>query len=330
MTDESVATGMSGETEDADYRGRNAEAPWHIPLRGWRDVLMRVYRESSRDNLSLIAAGMAFYAMLSVAPALAVVISVYGLVNSPEELEVQMVLLSSYLPTEAQGLIQDQLAELVSTQDTNLGYSIVASALVSLWSSARAMKSLFGGHNAVYDEVETRGWFWLTLQSVSFTLAGILILVLTLSSIALVPVVLSYLPISSFDYLLIRGLNWLLVSAVVLGGLAVLYRYGPSRTRAQWRWVSLGALVAWITWVVASGGFSWYVTHFDSYQKTYGALGAVAILLMWFYVSAYAVLIGGELNAELEHQTTIDSTVGPDRPLGERGAVMADQVGPVQ
>ncbi len=330
MTDESVATGMSGETEDADYRGRNAEAPWHIPLRGWRDVLMRVYRESSRDNLSLIAAGMAFYAMLSVAPALAVVISVYGLVNSPEELEVQMVLLSSYLPTEAQGLIQDQLAELVSTQDTNLGYSIVASALVSLWSSARAMKSLFGGLNAVYDEVETRGWFWLTLQSVSFTLAGILILVLTLSSIALVPVVLSYLPISSFDYLLIRGLNWLLVSAVVLGGLAVLYRYGPSRTRAQWRWVSLGALVAWITWVVASGGFSWYVTHFDSYQKTYGALGAVAILLMWFYVSAYAVLIGGELNAELEHQTTIDSTVGPDRPLGERGAVMADQVGPVQ
>lgn len=321
---------MSGETEDADYRGRNAEAPWHIPLRGWRDVLMRVYRESSRDNLSLIAAGMAFYAMLSVAPALAVVISVYGLVNSPEELEVQMVLLSSYLPTEAQGLIQDQLAELVSTQDTNLGYSIVASALVSLWSSARAMKSLFGGLNAVYDEVETRGWFWLTLQSVSFTLAGILILVLTLSSIALVPVVLSYLPISSFDYLLIRGLNWLLVSAVVLGGLAVLYRYGPSRTRAQWRWVSLGALVAWITWVVASGGFSWYVTHFDSYQKTYGALGAVAILLMWFYVSAYAVLIGGELNAELEHQTTIDSTVGPDRPLGERGAVMADQVGPVQ
>ena len=321
---------MSGETEDADYRGRNAEAPWHIPLRGWRDVLMRVYRESSRDNLSLIAAGMAFYAMLSVAPALAVIISVYGLMNSPEELKIDMEVLSSYLPTDAQGLIQDQLAELIRTQDTNLGFSIVASALVSLWSSARAMKSLFGGLNAVYDEVETRGWFWLTLQSVSFTLAGILILVLTLSSIALVPVVLGYLPISSFDYLLIRGLNWLLVSAVVLGGLAVLYRYGPSRTRAQWRWVSLGALVAWITWVVASGGFSWYVTHFDSYQKTYGALGAVAILLMWFYVSAYAVLIGGELNAELEHQTTIDSTVGPDRPLGERGAVMADQVGPVQ
>ena len=330
MTDESVATGMSAETEDADYRGRNAEAPWHIPLRGWRDVLLRVYRESSRDNLSLIAAGMAFYAMMSVAPALAVIISVYGLVNSPEDLKFDMEVLSSYLPTDAQGLIQDQLAELVSTQDTNLGFSIVASALVSLWSSARAMKSLFGGLNAVYDEVETRGWFWLTLQSVSFTLAGILILVLTLSSIALVPVVLGYLPISSFDYLLIRGLNWLLVSAVVLGGLAVLYRYGPSRTRAQWRWVSLGALVAWITWIVASGGFSWYVTHFDSYQKTYGALGAVAILLMWFYVSAYAVLIGGELNAELEHQTTIDSTVGPDRPLGERGAVMADQVGPVQ
>lgn len=321
----------SAGSEDAldTTRGRTALAPWHIPLRGWRDVVLRVHKESSRDNLSLIAAGMAFYAMLSVAPALAAIVSIYGLVVSPEELGLQMEVLSSYLPTEAEELIQAQLAELVSTRDNSLGWGIVASVGISLWSASRAMKSLFGGLNAVYDELETRGWFWLALQSVSFTLAGILALGLTVVGLAVVPLVLSYLPMSDFFNLAARCVSGLLVSLVVLGGLAVLYRYGPSRSRAQWRWVIVGALVAWVTWGAASAGFSWYVSNFNSYQNTYGALGAVAILLMWFYVSAYAMLIGGELNAELEHQTSQDSTVGNDRAMGDRGAVMADQLGPV-
>ena len=310
-------------------RGRFATSPWQIPWRGWRDVLLRVKHEAAADNLSLIAAGMAFYAMLSVAPALAVIISVYGLVVSTEDLQAQMLVLSSYLPNEAQQLIQSQLAELVGTTETSLGWGLIASALISLWSASRAMKSLFGGLNAVYDEIESRGWFWLTLQSVSFTLAGILLLVLTLGTMAILPLVLSYLPLSDFNVVLVRLLSWVLVSAVVLAGLAVLYRFGPSRTRANWRWVTIGALVAWAAWIAASGALSWYVSNFDSYQRTYGALGAVAILLMWFFISAYAMLIGGELNAELEHQTQHDSTVGPERPMGERGAVMADQLGAI-
>lgn len=330
---ETLTTGMSGVSgapgATPSNRGRDVTSPWHLPWRGWRDVLLRVKQEAANDNISLIAAGMAFYAMLSVAPALAVIISVYGLVVSPEELQAQMLVLSSYLPTEAQSLVQAQLAELVGTTETSLGWGLIASALISLWSASRAMKSLFGGLNAVYDELETRGWFWLTLQSVSFTLAGILVLVLTLGTMAILPLVLSYLPLSEFDTILVRALSWALVSIVVLAGLAVLYRYGPSRTRADWRWVTIGALVAWITWIAASGALSWYVSNFDSYQRTYGALGAVAILLMWFFVSAYAMLIGGELNAELEHQTQHDSTVGPERPMGERGAVMADQLGEV-
>lgn len=313
----------------ADNRGRFASAPWQIPWRGWRDVLLRVKEEAALDNLQLIAAGMAFYAMLSVAPALAVIISVYGLLTSPEALTRQMVVLSSYLPDEARALVEDQLAELMSTAETNLGWGLVASAMISLWSASRAMKSLFGGLNAVYDERETRGWFWLTLQSVTFTLAGILLLVLTLATLTVVPLAVDYLPISNFNAILIRFLSTAVVSLVVLAGLAVLYRYGPSRTRAHWRWVIIGALVAWVTWIAASGGLSWYVSNFDSYQRTYGALGAVAILLMWFFVSAYAMLLGGELNAELEHQTQQDSTVGPEQPMGERGAVMADQLGAI-
>ena len=310
-------------------RGRQASSPWQMPWRGWRDVLLRVRTEASDDNISLVAAGMAFYAMLSVAPALAVIISVYGLVVSTEDLQAQMLVLASYLPDEAQALIEAQLNELVDSTSTQLGWSLVASATISLWSASRAMKSLFGGLNAVYDEVETRNWFWLALQSVAFTLAGILLLVLTLGTIALLPLVLDYLPLSDFNALLLRILSAALVSAVVLLGLAVLYRFGPSRRPAQWRWVTLGALVAWVAWVGASSGLSWYVSNFDSYQRTYGALGAVAILLMWFYVSAYAVLIGGELNAELEHQTRVDSTIGDAQPMGQRGAVVADRLGPV-
>ena len=327
---ETLTTGMAGASNtQADNRGRDVTSPWHFPWRGWRDVLLRVKQEAANDNISLIAAGMAFYAMLSVAPALAVIISVYGLVVSPGELQDQMLELSSYLPGEAQSLVQAQLEELVGTTETSLGWGLIASAMISLWSASRAMRSLFGGLNAVYDEIETRGWFWLTLQSVSFTLAGILLLVLTLGTMAVLPLVLGYLPLSDFNMVLVRVLSWALVSFVVLVGLAVLYRFGPSRARPEWRWVIIGALVAWVTWVVASGALSWYVSNFDSYQRTYGALGAVAILLMWFYVSAYAMLLGGELNAELEHQTQHDSTVGPDRPMGERGAVMADQLGAV-
>ena len=310
-------------------RGRNARSPREIPLRGWRDVLLRVHQEAAADNVGLIAAGMAFYALLSLAPALAVIISVFGLMVSPEELQSQMLVLSSYLPEEAQSLVQNQLTELVSDRSPQLTWGIAASIGVSLWGSSKAMKALFGGMNAVYDEVETRPWWLLTLQSLLFTLAGILLLVAIVATLGVLPLVLSWLPMTEFQSLLTRGVSWVVISTVVLCGLAVLYRFGPSRARPKWRWVTVGAFVAWIIWVAASAGFSWYVSNFDSYQRTYGALGAVAILLMWFFVSAYAVLIGGELNAELEHQTSEDSTVGGNRPLGERGAVVADKVGHV-
>ncbi|MEM7219849.1 MAG: YihY/virulence factor BrkB family protein [Pseudomonadota bacterium] len=323
------AAGADADTQTARNRGRGAHYPWQIPLLGWRDVLLRVYHESHADNLTLIAAGMAFYAMLSVAPALAFIISLYGLLVSPEQLQAQMLVLSSYLPGDAQVLVQDQLAELVTTQTRNLGWSLGVSATISLWSASRAMKSLFMGLNAVYDEIETRPWIIVMGQSLLFTLIGIVVLLLVISTMAILPALLAYLPLNEAGEVLFHTSSFLIVSGVVLGGLAVLYRFGPSRTRPRWRWVAVGALVAWLAWGLASAGLSWYVGNFDSYQRTYGALGAVAILLMWFFVSAYAVLIGGELNAELEHQTEIDSTVGEARPMGERGALMADTVGHV-
>jgi len=188
------------------------------------------------------------------------------------------------------------------------------------------MKSLFGGLNAVYEEDETRSFLHLTLQSLLFTLAGIVVLVLMLAVVALLPLLLELVALPGASEWLVRGLSWLVIAVVAMLGFAVLYRYGPARTQPQWRWVSVGAVFALVVWLLSSAGLSWYVSSFDSYQRTYGSLGAVVVLLMWFFLSAYAVLMGGELNAELEHQTAIDSTVGKPQPMGLRGAAVADRL----
>lgn len=312
-----------------DARGRDASSPREIPLRGWRDVLLRVKHEAKADNVALVAAGMAFYAMLSVAPTLAFILSVYGLVVSPEGVQAQIQALSSYLPEDAGATILAQLQDVATSAQKNIGWGIVLPAALSLWSASKAMRSLFGGLNAVYDEAETRGFVQLTFQSLLFTLAGIVILVLMLMVIAVLPVALQILSLPVSSESTVRVLSWLLMALVATVGLAIVYRFGPSRARPQWQWVTVGAVFALLVWLLSSAGLSWYVSSFDSYQKTYGALGAVVVLLMWFFLSAYAVLLGGELNAELEHQTTVDSTIGEPLPMGERGAVVADTVGAV-
>ena len=305
---------LHGKTRDP--RGRDASSPTEIPWRGWRDVLLRVKHEANHDNIGLVAAGMAFYAMLSVAPTLAFIISVYGLLVTPEGVQSQVTTLSTYLPADAGAMITSQLQDVANAADRSLGWGIVFAALLSLWSASKAMRSLFGGLNAVYDEVETRGFVQLTAQSLLFTLAGICVLILMLGVFALLPLVLKVvaLPVSEN---LVRLFSWLLIGLVAMCSIAVLYRFGPARSRPQWRWVTVGAVVALVLWLGSSAGLSWYVSNFDSYQKTYGALGAMVVLLMWFFLSAYAVLLGGELNAELEHQTAVDSTIGAPRPDGE-------------
>lgn len=308
-------------------RGRDASSPSEIPLVGWRDVLLRVMHEAKLDNLTLIAAGMAFYAMLSVAPTLAVMVSLYGLLVSPEQVQAQIELLSSYLPPDAAATVLTQMQGVATAEQASLGWGMALAALISLWSASKAMKSLFGGLNTVYEEYETRSFLVVSAQSLFFTLAGIVMLVLMLSVVALLPVLLDVLALPGSRELMVRVLSWLVIAGVALVALAVLYRYGPSRSKPQWQWVTVGALFALVIWLASSMALSWYVASFDSYQRTYGSLGAVVVLLMWFFLSAYAVLLGGELNSELEHQTEIDSTVGAPQPMGQRGAKVADTLG---
>ncbi len=316
-------------TKTRDARGRDAGSPAEIPLRGWRDVLLRVKHEARHDDISLVAAGMAFYAMLSVAPTLAFIISVYGLLVTPEGVQNQIAALASYLPPDAGAMIESQLHDVASARSETLGWSIVFAALLSLWSASKAMRSLFGGLNAVYDELETRSYLRLTAQSLLFTLAGICVLILMLSVVALLPLVLKVIALPVSSETLVRVFSWAMICVVAMISIAVLYRFGPARSKPQWRWVTVGAVVAMVLWLASSAGLSWYVSSFDSYQRTYGALGAMVVLLMWFFLSAYALLLGGELNAELEHQTSVDSTVGSPQPMGQRGAVVADSLGPV-
>ena len=310
-------------------RGRYAASPLQMPLSGWRDVLLRVKHEARRDNLSLIAAGMAFWALLSVAPALALLASVYGLLITPEALADQMDLVAAYLPLSAQQLLAGQLSDLAEIEYGRLSFSILLSAGLSLYGASKVTTALFAGLNAVYDEVEKRPYWTRTFQSLAFTLGALVLFVVMLISLAIIPSVIDYLRLSALEYGMVRLGSLFVVGTCMVLALAVAYRYGPSRRQARWRWVSVGATFAFVVWGIASALLSWYARQFGTFQETYGALGAVVVLLMWFYLSAYSVLLGGELNAELEHQTEVDSTVGNDLPLGDRGAVMADNVGPI-
>lgn len=310
-------------------RGRYAASPLQMPLNGWRDVLLRVKHEARRDNLSLVAAGMAFWALLSVAPALALLVSLYGLLITPEALADQFEQVTGYLPPAAEALLFGQLKDLAEIDYGALGFGIFLSAALSLYGASKATTALFAALNAVYNELERRPYWQRLLQSLLFTFGALLLFVVMLLSLAIIPSALAYLNLSILEFGLLRFGSLFVVAVSMVLALAVAYRYGPCRRYARWRWVSAGALFAFVVWGIASFVLSWYATRYGTFQETYGALGAVVVLLMWLYLSAYAVLLGGELNAELEHQTELDTTVGEDRPRGERGAVMADNVGPI-
>ena len=313
--------------EEQDGRGRFAVRPGEIPVRGWRDVLLRVKGQIAEDNLSVVAAGVAFYAMLAVFPALAALVSGYGLVANPADVQQQLSAVAGVLPAEAYSLLDKQLTAIVTKPQSALSLAAVAAILFALWSAAKGVKALIVALNIVYDETEKRGFLKLNAVAVCLTAGGIVFIGLALASVVVLPVVLEALGLGGIAETLIRLLRWPLLAAVVYIALTVLYRFGPNRTEAQWKWVSWGAILATALWLAASALFSFYVASFGNYNETYGSIGAVVVLLMWFYIGAYIVLLGAELNSEMEHQTRMDTTVARGRPMGQRGAYVADTLG---
>jgi membrane protein len=308
-------------------RGRDAATPGEIPKSGWRDILLRLKDEQSKDNLSMIAAGVAFYAFLAIFPALAAMVSVYGLAFDPHEVQEQIAAISALLPRQAAGILTDQLAQLTAEPSQGLGWGLALGLVLTLWSASQGVKALMTSLNVVYDEEETRGFVRYNLTALALTFAALVFVLVTLAVIALVPVAISFLGLTGVVEWAVRLLRWPILAALVMVGLAALYRFAPARARPQWRWVSWGAALATMLWLLGSIAFSVYVSNFGSYDETYGTFGAVVVLMLWFNLTAYVILLGGELNAEMEHQTARDTTEGGERPLGSRNAYVADTVG---
>jgi membrane protein len=308
-------------------RGREAGRPGEIPSRGWLDIAKRVKRQIKEDKLSIIAAGVAFYGLLAVFPGLVALVGIYGLLADPAQIERQMGAFSAMLPPQAAEVLLTQLHDLASTDRTALGFGAIAGLLLALWSASAAVRTLMEALNVAYDEEESRGFIRFYGTALLLTLAGIVGVILAIGLVVALPAVLGLAGLSSVVDILVRIVRWPVLALLAIVGFAVVYRYGPSRRKPRWRWVSWGATVAVALWIVGSALFSLYVTRFGNYNETYGAAGAVVILLMWFLLSSYAILIGAEINAATERQTRKDTTAGGDKPMGARGAYAADTVG---
>lgn len=305
-------------------RGEYADTPLEIPRRGWRQVLLRVKDEIGNDNLSIVAAGVSFFALLAIFPGLAALVMIYGLVADPTQVTEQLAPLRSLMPEGAYAILETQLTALASKQSVTMGLGLIFSVGLAIWSSAKGVKSLFMALNIAYEEREDRGFIGLNLTALAFTAGAVIFVIAAIGLIAGLPAAFALIDIAGIMETLALWLRWPLIAVMAILALAILYRWGPSRAPARFRWITPGAVVATLLWLAGSLAFSFYVENFGSYNETYGSLGAVIILLMWFYVSAYCVCLGAELNGELEHQTRRDSTTGPARPAGSRGAYVAD------
>ena len=308
-------------------RGRHAERPGKIPARGWMDILWRAWNEVSDANLFLVAGGVTYAVLLALFPGLAALVAIYGLVLDPSQVETQVSALSGVLPEQSQQLLVDELHKLISASSGTLGLGAAFGLALALWSASRGMSGLITALNIAYEEKERRGFFKLNLLALVLTVALVLGGLVIIALVAVLPAAVHLIGLGDAAKWLLLVLEWPLLVTVVMFGLAAIYRYAPDRDKPQWRWVSPGAIAATSLWIIGSIAFTIYVANFSSYDKTYGSLGGVIILLTWLYLSALVVLLGAVINAQSEMQTSEDSTDGPPVPMGERGARAADRLG---
>jgi membrane protein len=308
-------------------RGRRAEAPWQIPWRGWKDILWRTYQQIGEDRLLAVAAGVVFYGLLALFPALTAIVSLYGLFANAATINDHLTMAAGILPGGAIDIIREQVVRLASKGDAKLGFGFILGLGIALWSANAGMKAIIDALNVVYEEKEKRGFIKLNLICLAFTLAAIAALLLALGAVVVLPLLLAWLSFATVTASLVQYARWPVLLVLVIVGLALIYRFGPSRREARWQWLSVGSVFAAVAWLGSSALLSWYLGSFAHYDATYGSLGAAIGMMMWMWISSIVILFGAQLNSEIEHQTARDSTVEHDKPLGARGAVMADTVG---
>lgn len=308
-------------------RGRGATNPRQLPMRGWKDIILRSWEEVSENNIFLVAGGVTYAVLVALFPALAALVSIYGLLLDPSQVERQVASLSTVLPPASTKMIGDELHSLVTASSGSLSISAGVALLFALWSASRGMSGLITALDIAYGEKETRGFFKFNFLAIGLTLLGLIGGTVIIALVGVLPAAIQIIGLGSSTKWLLLLLEWPLLLVVVLTGLAALYRYAPNRDAARWQWVSPGAIVATVLWLLGSIAFTVYVSHFNSYDKTYGSLGGVVILLTWLYLSSFVALFGAVINAQSERQTKEDSTEGHPKPMGARGAYAADTVG---
>jgi membrane protein len=328
---QAASADVDSATAQEPGRGRRARKPQQIPAKGWLDIALRVNEQLTTDNASLIAAGLALYALLAIFPALTAIVLLYGLFASPAQIAQQLQSFQGLLPAEGLSILEGQLGTLASQQNETLGFGLVIAVALALWSARKGIVALMSVANVAYDEDESRGFFKRLFISLAFTVGMVLGFIVVIGLGVAVPVALSFVPLGAAAEAVLLVLRWAVLWLIAVVGLSLVYRFAPDRRPAQWRWLNWGAAIAATLWLAGSLLFAVYVRKFgSSYGETYGALGGVVVMLLWLYLSAYLVILGAEINSEMERQTAHDTTAGPPKPLGERGAYAADTLGPTR
>ena len=315
-----------GTEKPASEKGRDAENPAQIPAGGWKDILKRTYEQVGKDRLLAVSAGVVFYGLLAMFPAITALVSSYALFADPSTINKHLAFISDVLPAGTFSIVEDQIKRVVAKGDVKLGASFAFGLALAIWSANGGMKAVLDALNVVYDEEEKRGFIKLNAISLTFTLGGLLSILVAIGLVVAAPVVLATFGFGKIGDALLQYGRWPALAVLLLLGLALLYRFGPSRKSPKWKWVSVGSIAAAVTWLCGSALLSYYLANYAGYDATYGSLGAAIGLMMWMWMSTIVVLFGAELNAEIEHQTTADSTEGEDRAIGARGAEAADTI----
>lgn len=314
-------------TEDDLSRGRDAETPSAIPAKGWKDVFWRVWKSLTQDHVMLIAGGVTFYLLLALFPALVAFMSIYGIFLDPATAVDHAQSLRGLMPPAAVDMIAEQLARLTTKQSDSLTVGLILSLIIAFWSANGGVKAMIEGLNYAYNEREKRSFVRVNTVAFAFTLGALALMVLLFVALAVIPAMLAVLNLGPVGNLVIRLLRWPLLVLTLGLSLTVLYRHGPSRRSPEWRWVTWGSAFATISWLIMSIAFTTYLDRIANFNDTYGALAAPIGFLFWVWLSIIVIILGAEINGEMEHQTAVDTTTGPDRPMGKRGAVMADTLG---
>lgn len=316
---EQLSAGLS---RKRDYP--NAKSPRELKWEDWKQIAFRIKDAITNDHLSIISAGVAFYVMLSIFPLLLAIVSIYGLFADPATVASQVESMAEVMPKDVASIIGTQLHDIVQSSSRALGLSAFISILFAIISAAKGMKALMEGFNVAYKEAETRGMIRLQFHAMLLTLGAALTVIVAISMIAILPAVLSFIGLATYAERLMLIGRWPVLAIVFVMGLAFIHRFAADRKRARWQWVSIGSVVSTLMILIASVGFAYFADNFGNYNETYGSISSAIVFLLWLFFISFALLLGAELNAEVEHQTTADTTVGKEMPMGQRGATVAD------